>query len=83
MTSLAKVSGTGIVKLSQGLILRDVLLVPQLRCNILSISKLVKNLNRATHFNIDGCYFQYVESGKRIGSARICAGLWPTPAEEV
>ena len=42
--SLSKVAGTGSVRVSKNITLDSVLLVPKLNCNLLSISKLTRDL---------------------------------------
>ena len=48
--SLSKVAGIGSVTITNDLTLKSVLLVPNLTCNLLSISKLTKDLNCITIF---------------------------------
>ena len=70
------VVGKGLVTISQDITLRDVLYVPQLDCNLLSISKLTKDLNCVTKFLPCTCEFQALDSGKKIGNAEECGGLY-------
>ena len=56
--SLSKVAGTGFVIISKTLTLHSILLVPNLDCNLLSISKLTLELNYVTKFFCDWCEFQ-------------------------
>ncbi|RVW83799.1 Retrovirus-related Pol polyprotein from transposon TNT 1-94 [Vitis vinifera] len=74
--SLSKVVGTGSVVLSRDLTLNSVLLVPNLDCNLLSISKLTKEKRRITNFSSTHCEFQDLDSGKTIGNAEECSGLY-------
>ena len=74
--SLSKVAGTGSVVLSRDLTLNCVLLVPNLDCNILSISKLTKEKRCITNFSSIHCEFQDLDSGKTIGNAKECSGLY-------
>lgn len=46
--SLSSVMGTGFVQITDGLLLSQVLYVPKLSCNLLSISKLTRDLNCVT-----------------------------------
>ena len=48
--SLSKVAGIGSVAITDDLILKSILFVPNLTCNLLSISKLTKDLNCVTNF---------------------------------
>ncbi|RVW78478.1 Retrovirus-related Pol polyprotein from transposon TNT 1-94 [Vitis vinifera] len=74
--SLSKVAGTGSVVLSRDLTLNSVLLVPNLDCNLLSISKLTKEKRCITNFSSTHCEFQDLDSGETIGNAEECSGLY-------
>ncbi|RVX00895.1 Retrovirus-related Pol polyprotein from transposon TNT 1-94 [Vitis vinifera] len=74
--SLSKVAGTGSVVLSRDLTLNSVLLVPNLDCNLLSISKLTKEKRCITNFSSTHCEFQDLDSGKTIGNVEECSGLY-------
>ncbi|RVW74752.1 Retrovirus-related Pol polyprotein from transposon TNT 1-94 [Vitis vinifera] len=74
--SLSKVAGTGSVVLSRDLTLNSVLLVPNLDCNLLSISKLTKEKRCITNFSSTHCEFKDLDSGKTIGNAEECSGLY-------
>ena len=56
--SLSKVAGTGSVRVSKNITLDSVLLMPKLNCNLLSISKLTRDLNCVTKFGSNLCEFQ-------------------------
>ena len=55
--------------------LNPVLHVPNLSCNLLSISQLTKKSNCSAKFLSSHCVFQDLSSGKTIGSAKECEGL--------
>ena len=74
--STSKVAGMGTIIVTKDLILKSVLLVPKLTYNLLSISKLTKDLRCITHFSSTHCEFQDLESGRTIGNAKECAGLY-------
>ncbi|RVW47126.1 Retrovirus-related Pol polyprotein from transposon RE1 [Vitis vinifera] len=74
--SLSKVAGTGSVVLSRDLTLNSVLLVSNLDCNLLSISKLTKEKRCITNFSSTHCEFQDLDSRKTIGNAEECSGLY-------
>ena len=74
--SLSPIAGTGDVKLSTSLTLSNVLHVPKLSCNLISISKLTQDLNCQAKFFHSHCEFQDTASGKMIGNARECGGLY-------
>lgn len=73
--SLSKVTGTGSVKISEELTLNLVLLVLNLDCNLLSVSKLTRELNCVANFLPNLCEFQVSDLAKMIGSARMCSEL--------
>ncbi|PON36390.1 hypothetical protein PanWU01x14_328850 [Parasponia andersonii] len=64
--SLTKVAGVGSVILSEDLILKSVLLVPSLDCNLLSVSKLTRDLTCVTNFFTMHCEFRDLESERMI-----------------
>ncbi|KAK0606654.1 hypothetical protein LWI29_002135 [Acer saccharum] len=74
--SLSKVAGIGLVTITDDLTLKSMLLVPNLTCNLMSISKLTKDLNCVTNFFSNRCEFQDLELGRMIGKAKECAGLY-------
>lgn len=72
----SRVFGRGSVVISKDIMLDSVLYVPKLDCNLLSVSKLAKDLNCVTKFLPSLCEFQDLDSGKKIGNAKECAGLY-------
>ncbi|RVW83231.1 Retrovirus-related Pol polyprotein from transposon RE1 [Vitis vinifera] len=74
--SKSKIAGTGSIKLTKDLYLDSVLHVPNLDCNLLSISKLARDLQCVTKFYQIRVFFQDLKSGKMIGSAELCSGLY-------
>ena len=56
--------------------LNPVLHVPNLSCNLLSISQLTKRSNCSTKFLPSHCVFQDLSSRKTIGSAKERGGLY-------
>ena len=55
--SKSKIVGTGSIKLTKDLYLDSVLHVPNLDCNLLSISKLARDLQCVTKFYPNSCVF--------------------------
>ncbi|KAL5840222.1 hypothetical protein ACOSQ4_012830 [Xanthoceras sorbifolium] len=74
--SVSQVTGTGSVNISDSLILKSVLFVPKLDCNLLSITKLTKDCNCMAKFVHNLCEFQDLDSRRTIGSAELCSGLY-------
>lgn len=62
--------------LLKDLTLNSILFVPKLDCNLLSISKLTKEKSCVTNFSSAHCEFQDLASGKTIGNAEECSGLY-------
>ena len=73
--TLSFVAGKGTIKL-QNLTLNFFLHVPKLTCNLVSISKLTKDLNCVAKFSSICCEFQDLHSGTMIGSAEESEGLY-------
>ncbi|XP_038997410.1 uncharacterized protein LOC120122339 [Hibiscus syriacus] len=74
--SLSPVKGSGSIRINSHITLSNVLFVPSLTCNLLSISKLSTDLGCTSHFTRDYCEFQDLTSGMVIGNARRCGGLY-------
>jgi len=68
--SFSAIAGKGSVVLSPELSLENVLPVPKLSCNLMSVSKLTEDANCQTNFFLSHCIFQDLNSGKIIGSAK-------------
>ena len=69
-------TGIGRVIISETLTLNQVLLVPKLSCNLLSISKLTRDLNCVAKFSSSHCLFQDLASRMMIGNAKESKGLY-------
>ena len=74
--TLSPVAGKGSIRISESITLNLVLHVPNLSCNLLSISQLTKKSNCPTKFLPSHCIFQDLSSGKTIGSAKEREGLY-------
>ena len=72
-TSMAKGRGTAYIS---GLVLQSVLYVPNLTCNLLSVSKIKREKDCALIFSQTSCVFQDLSSRKMIGSAKERGGLY-------
>ncbi|KAH7657630.1 RNA-directed DNA polymerase protein [Dioscorea alata] len=72
----SEVTGIGSVIISKEITLKSVLFVPNLDYNLLSISKLTKDLNCVSKFSSTLCEFQALSSGRTIGNAKMSAGLY-------
>ena len=73
---ISKVEGVGSVYLTDKLVLKTVPYVPKLACNLLLVSKLVKDLNCIAKFTSNLCEFQILDSEKMIDSARLSSELY-------
>ncbi|XP_052209404.1 uncharacterized protein LOC127812895 isoform X2 [Diospyros lotus] len=69
------VMGEGDISIG-GLKLKTVLYVPNLKCNLLSVSKLTQDMDCIVTFLPSHCIFQDRSSGKMIGSAEETDGLY-------
>ena len=74
--TLSAIAGLGNIHVSTTLPLSKVLHVTNLSCNLFSISKITKALNCRAIFYPSYCVFQELDSGKTIGNARECDGLY-------
>ena len=74
--SLSAIAGKGPIKISSLLTLYNVLHVPNLSCNLLSVSKLISDLKCQANFFSSWCEFQDLNLGKMIGSARQSGRLY-------
>ncbi|KAF6159557.1 hypothetical protein GIB67_032328 [Kingdonia uniflora] len=75
-SAYAHTAGKGKISVSSSLTLSDVLHVPHLTINLLSISSLPKSLNCSVTFYPSHCNFQDLETKKMIGSGREVGGLY-------
>jgi len=64
----SKVVGKGTIIVSKDITINDVLYVSKLDCNLLSISKITKDLHCVTKFHSHLCEFQALDSRKTIGN---------------
>ena len=74
--SLTTVVGIGDISVNNHLILRDVLHVPKLYTNLISIKKLTQDANCLAIFSPNSCEFQERDSRKMIGYAKVKEGLY-------
>ena len=74
--SLAPIAGKGKIYPCAGLSLHNVLHVPRLSYNLLSISKITHEWNCKAIFLPDSVSFQDLSSGRMIGTARHSRGLY-------
>ena len=80
--SYSPIAGNGLINLSKTISLKNVLHVPKLTCNLLSVSKLSRDSNCRVIFSKYHCVFQEQNSGKMIGSAKLIDGLYYFEDEE-
>ncbi|KAK8276851.1 hypothetical protein V6Z12_D10G226600 [Gossypium hirsutum] len=74
--SYSPVAGVGEVQITENFSLDKVLHVPNLSCNLLSISKLTKDEKVLAEFSAIGCVIQEQKSGRMIGTAKVDDGLY-------
>ena len=74
--SFSTVAGTGTIRLSPILVLKDVLYVPNLACTFISVCKLTKDLDCVANFSDRTGVLQDLSSRARIGNARLVASLY-------
>jgi len=73
------------VKLSENLLIYNVLYIPDFQFNLVSAQKIVKSYNCKLTFSFEFCEIQDVDSLKMIGYIRLSAGLYlmEIPKQEV
>lgn len=74
--SLSAIAGKGSVFISPSLTLHNVLHVPNLSCNLLSISKITHDYQCQANFYPSYCEFQELTLGRMINNAREIGGLY-------
>ena len=67
---VTKVAGIGSVLLTKHLEVHNVLFVPALTCNLISVSKLIKGKRCRVIFDESGCTFQDLNSRRTIGNSK-------------
>ncbi|KAK8293190.1 hypothetical protein V6Z12_D06G173200 [Gossypium hirsutum] len=78
--SLCKIEGHGTVVLNEQIALKNVLFVPNLACNLISISKISIDLYYSTIFNDLDCTLQALNSKMMIGKVSLQNGLYILPS---
>ncbi|XP_019237758.1 PREDICTED: uncharacterized protein LOC109217915 [Nicotiana attenuata] len=71
-----KITHTGSCNLFNSETIHNVLYVPEVKYNLLSISKYTKELNSVVHFYLDFCIFQDLSSGMVKGISRLKGDLY-------
>jgi hypothetical protein len=66
----------GTIKISESFVLTDVLCIPSFSFNLISISKLIKNLQCCVIFLPKFCFVQHLTSWKTIGMGKEARGLY-------
>ena len=74
--SLSSIAGKGSIIISPAITLHNVLHVPKLSCNLISVHKLIFDANCLINFSPTGCIFQDQCSARTIGSAKSSGGLY-------
>ena len=73
--SLSIVAGKGSIKIFENITLTSVLYIPNISCNLMSISKLTKDFSDIAKFS-SSCEFQELHSRKTIDNAKVHEGLY-------
>lgn len=68
--ALSVVAGMRAIKITPSKILKSIIYVIKLSCNLLFVSEVTKDLNCVVNFLPSSCEFQDLILGRRIGSAR-------------
>ncbi|KAI3723909.1 hypothetical protein L2E82_35671 [Cichorium intybus] len=70
------VKKVGNIGLSEGINLKDVLSVPEFKCNLLSVSKIARDLQCFLTFYLEKCFIQDLPSRNLIGTGKERNGLY-------
>ena len=76
------VKGEGTISLTPTLSLVHTLLVPDVKCNLLLVGKLLDTLYCSTYFYPTYCYFQDIQTQKMIGRGKRIGGLYILTMED-
>ncbi|GKC93183.1 ribonuclease H-like domain-containing protein, partial [Tanacetum coccineum] len=74
--TVATISHVGDLRLSNNVILYDVLVVPGYCVNLLSVNKLIKDSKLFVGFDEDKCYIQDLDKGITLGTGSQSGGLY-------
>ena len=72
----ASVTHVGTIKITEFLVLTNVLCIPSFSFNLISVSKLIKNLQCCVIFLSNFCFIQHLPSWKTIGVGEEVDGLY-------
>ncbi|GKB75122.1 ribonuclease H-like domain-containing protein [Tanacetum coccineum] len=74
--TLAKISAIGSLRLTSGIVLFDVLVVPEYNVSLLSVNKMIKDSKFFIGFDEHKCYIQDLNLGKLVGTRSVTGGLY-------
>ena len=74
--TMAKVVAIGSLKLTNNIVLFDVLVVPDYNVSLLSVNKMIKDSKFFVGFDEQKCYIQDLNLGKIVGTGSQSAGLY-------
>ncbi|GKB15970.1 ribonuclease H-like domain-containing protein [Tanacetum coccineum] len=74
--TIAKISAIGSLRLTSGIVLFDVLVVPEYNVSLLSVNKMIKDSKFFVGFDEHKCYIQDLNLGKLVGTDSVTGGLY-------
>ncbi|GKB38368.1 ribonuclease H-like domain-containing protein [Tanacetum coccineum] len=74
--TLAKIIVIGSLRLTSGIVLFDVLVVPEYNVSLLSVNKMIKDSKFFVGFDEYKCYIQDLNLGKLVGTGSVNGGLY-------
>ncbi|GJV76416.1 putative RNA-directed DNA polymerase, partial [Tanacetum coccineum] len=74
--TMAKITTIGSLRLTDNVVLFDVLVVPEYNISLLSINKMIKDSKYFVGFDESKCYIQDLKLGKILGTGSESAGLY-------
>lgn len=72
----AVVTHRGMTKIADGIVLKDILVVPTFNFNLMSVSRLLKDTNLKLIFKKGGCRIMDYSQNKVVGIAKDSEGLY-------
>ncbi|GJY04161.1 ribonuclease H-like domain-containing protein [Tanacetum coccineum] len=81
--TLAKISTIGSLRLSSGIVLFDVLVIPEYNVSLLFVNKMIKDSKLFFGFDENKCYIQDLNQGKIVGTGSEFGGLYLFDLNEI
>nr|GEU99562.1 hypothetical protein [Tanacetum cinerariifolium] len=74
--TMANITAIGSLRLTENVVLFDILIIPEYTVNLLSVNKMIKDIKYFVRFNKSKCYIQDLKLGKIVGTGSESGGLY-------